>query len=64
MSTRSVGMVGKTYKTTEEAFKEPSYYVAIERPQQNEYSVFWGLMGALAFVAVFGYCFYLTISRF
>lgn len=64
MSTRSVGMMGKTYKTAQEAFKDSDYYVAIQRPQQNEYSVFWGFLGALAFVGVFGYCFYLTIMRF
>jgi hypothetical protein len=64
MSTRSAGMLGKTYKTSQEAFKDADYYVAIEKPQQNEYSVIWGFLGALAFVAVFGYCFYLTIMRF
>ena len=56
--------VGKTYRTAQEAFKEPDYYVAIQRPKEIEYRVFWGFLGALAFTAVFGYCFYLTISRF
>jgi len=64
MSTRSYGMMGKTYKTAQEAFKDAEYYVAIQRPQKNESSVFWGFLGALAFVAVFGYGFWLTINRF
>jgi len=64
MSTRSFGMVGKTYKTAQEAFKDADYYVAIQRPQQNEHGLIWGLLGALTFVSVFGYGFYLTISRF
>jgi len=64
MSTRSFGMVGKSYKTAQEAFKDADYYVAIQKPQQSEHGLIWGLLGALAFVAVFGYGFYLTITRF
>lgn len=35
MSTRSYGMVGKTYRTQAEAFKEPEYFVAITRCQTD-----------------------------
>ena len=48
MSTRSFGMMGKTYKTTQEAFKEPDYYTAIQRPHQSEYSHLWVIFGVLA----------------
>ena len=64
MSTRSLGMVGKAYKTTQEAFKDATYATAIQRPTETQYSPIWGLLGALLFVGVFGYSFYLTISRF
>ena len=64
MSTRSVGMIGKTYKTTQEAFGDADYYVAIQRPEKSEYGAFWSFVWALAFVAVFGYGFWLTINRF
>ena len=47
MSTKSFGMVGKSYKTTQEAFKEPDYYTAIQRPQQSEYSHIWCILGVL-----------------
>ena len=47
MSTRSFGMVGKTYKSTQEAFKEPDYYVAIELPKKSEYSHIWSVLGAV-----------------
>jgi len=47
MSTRSFGMMGKTYKTTQEAFKEADYYTAIQRPQQSEYSHIWCILGVL-----------------
>jgi hypothetical protein len=64
MSTRSYGMMGKTYKSAQEAFKDADYYVAIQRPEKSEQGVFWGFVGALLIVAIFGYGFYLTISRF
>ena len=64
MSTRSYGMMGKTYTTAQEAFGDANYYVAIERPQQTEHGLIWGLLGALMIVGIFGYGFYLTISRF
>lgn len=37
MSTRSFGMVGKTYKTASEAFKDADYATAIQRPAKG----FW-----------------------
>ncbi len=55
MSTRSIGMVGKTYKTASEAFKNAHYATAISRGDESEYSFFWGFMGALAFLAIFIY---------
>jgi hypothetical protein len=64
MSTRSYGMMGKTYKSAQEAFKDADYYVAIQRPEKSEQGVFWGFVGALLIVAIFGYGFYLTINRF
>jgi hypothetical protein len=57
-------MVGKSYKSASEAFKDADYANAIERPADSGYSWFWGFVGALVAIAVFGYCFYLTISRF
>jgi hypothetical protein len=54
-------MMGKSYTTTQEAFGEPDYYVAIQRPEKSEQGVFWGFVGALAFVGVFGYSLFLTI---
>jgi len=62
MSTRSQGMVGKSYKTASEAFKDAEYASAIERPRESQYDFFWGLMGALLFVAVFGYSFWRTLG--
>ena len=62
MSTRSNGMVGKTYKTASDAFKDAEYASAIQRPQESEYDFFWGLMGALFFVLVFAYGFWKTLG--
>lgn len=64
MSTRSHGMVGKTYKTSQEAFNDADWYVAIERPKSGEYSLFYALLGTLFFIGTFGYIFYSAISRF
>lgn len=57
MSTRSFGMVGKTYKSTQEAFKEPDYYVAIQRPQQSEYSHLWCVLGVISVLALIVFVF-------
>jgi hypothetical protein len=55
-------MVGKTFKSASEAFKDAEYASAIERPRESQYDFFWGLMGALLFVAVFGYSFWRTLG--
>jgi hypothetical protein len=57
MSTRSFEMVGKTYKTTQEAFKEPDYYTAIQRPQQNEYSHLWCILGVISVLTLIVFVF-------
>ena len=54
----------QTPRTMSEAFKDAEYCSAITYPSSHEYSWFWGFVGALMAIAVFGYCFYLTISRF
>lgn len=36
MSTRSFGMVGKSYRTTQEAFKDADYANPIEMPLKSE----------------------------
>jgi len=61
MSTRSFGMVGKAYKTSQEAFKDASYACAIEKPLQSEYSPFWALLGVLL---ALGCIAYVGFSRF
>jgi hypothetical protein len=57
MSTRSFGMVGKTYKTAQEAFKEPDYYTAIQRPQQSEYSHLWCVLGVISVLTLIVFVF-------
>jgi hypothetical protein len=47
MSTRSFGMVGKTYKTASEAFKDAEYANAIEMPEKAEYDYIWAILGLL-----------------
>lgn len=64
MSTRSLGMVGKTYKTASDAFKDADYATAITRPESPDLSGFGAFCGGMLFVAVFGYGFYLTIGRY
>lgn len=54
----------KSPRTLSEAVKDAEYCSAIIYPKESEYSVFWGLLGALVAVAIFGYGFFLTISRF
>jgi hypothetical protein len=61
MSTRSHGMMGKTYKTASEAFKDADYATAIQRPQESDFSGFGAFCGGMLFVAVFSYGFFLTI---
>lgn len=64
MSTRNFGMVGKAYRTASEAFKDADYATAIQRPESSDFSGFGAFLGALAFLAVFAYGFWLTIGRF
>jgi len=64
MSTRSLGMVGKTYKTASEAFKDADYATAIQRPQSSNADGFNGFIMALLFLAIFSYGFWLTINHF
>ena len=47
MSTRSFGMVGKSYKTASEAFKDADYATGIEMPQKAEYDHLWAVFGAI-----------------
>ena len=57
MSTRNFGMVGKSYRTASEAFRDANYAEAIERPYQTDFDGFGAFLGALAFLVVFAYCF-------
>lgn len=47
MSTRSFGMVGKSYNTASEAFRDAEYATALEMPQKGEYDHIWAILGAL-----------------
>ena len=60
MSTRSFGMVGKSYKTASEAFKDASYATGIEMPDKSEYSHIWALLGVLTALGIIVWVF----SRF
>ena len=62
MSTRSFGMMGKTYRNASEAFKDADYASAIERPQKSSYDGFSGFLMAMVFVAIFGYGFWRYVS--
>ena len=44
MSTRSFGMVGKSYNSASEAFKDATWSTAITRPEKNEYSHIWSIL--------------------
>ena len=55
MSTRSFGMVGKSYKTASEAFKDASWSTAIEKPHESEYSPVWSLLGVLLALGAIAY---------
>lgn len=52
MSTRSFGMVGKSYKTASEAFKDADYATGIELPQKAEYDHLWAIFGVIAAIAL------------
>ena len=55
-------MVGKTYKSTQEAFKDAEYATAIIRPTSSSLDGIGAFLGAIVFVAIFAYCFWLTIN--
>jgi hypothetical protein len=55
-------MVGKTYKSASEAFKDADYATAIERPQSSDFDGFGAFCGGMLFLAIFAYCFWKTIS--
>jgi hypothetical protein len=40
-------MVGKSYRTTQEAFKDADYATAIEMPEKAEYDHLWVILGVL-----------------
>ena len=48
MSTRNYEMVGKTYNSASEAFKDASWCTAIQRPHKSEYSHIWSILGVLS----------------
>ena len=60
MSTRSFGMVGKTYKSASEAFKDATWSTAIQRPEKSEYHHIWSVLGVLSAV---GFTLY-VLNRF
>jgi hypothetical protein len=53
MSTRSFGMVGKSYNTASEAFKDANYANPIEIPTKAEYDYVWAVLGGLTAIVVF-----------
>jgi hypothetical protein len=55
-------MMGKTYKSASEAFKDADYATAIEMPEKSDFSGFGAFCGGMLFVAVFAYSFWRTIS--
>ena len=60
MSTRSFGMVGKSYKSASEAFKDATWSTAIEMPEKSEYTHIWAILWVLAALFVMVWVF----SRF
>jgi hypothetical protein len=52
MSTRNVGMVGKTYKSASEAFKDATWSTAITRPEKSEYHHIWSVLSVLSAVGL------------
>ena len=53
-------MVGKTYRTSQEAFKDATYATGIEMPLKNEYSHVWAVLWVVAALGLVAYVF----SRF
>jgi len=52
----------KSPRTLSEALKDAEYATAITRPKEPEYDLLWGFLGALLFVAVFGYGFWRYVN--
>ena len=52
MSTRSFGMVGKSYSSVSEAFKDADYAQGIEVPLKSEYSHLWAIFSVLAGLSI------------
>ena len=52
MSMRNHGMVGKSYKTASEAFKDVDYANAIEMPEKAEYDYVWAVFGVLVAIGL------------
>ena len=62
MSTRLQGMIGKTYKSASEAFKDADYATAIQRPESSDFSGFGAFCGGMLFLVVFAYGFWKTLG--
>ena len=60
MSTRSFGMVGKSYSSVSEAFKDADYATALEMPQKTEYDHVWAVLGVITALGLLAY----FVSRF
>ena len=60
MSTRSFGMVGKSYNSVSEAFKDATWSTAITRPEKNEYSHIWSILAVLSAIGLVVY----VLNRF
>ena len=60
MSTRSFGMVGKSYNSASEAFKDATWSIAITRPEKNEYSHIWSILAVLSAIGLVVY----VLNRF
>ena len=60
MSTRSFGMVGKSYNSASEAFKDATWSTAITRPEKSEYHHIWSVLGVLSAVGLVVY----VLNRF
>jgi hypothetical protein len=45
-------MVGKSYKTASEAFKDATWSTAITRPEKTEYHHIWSVLAVLSAVGV------------
>ena len=52
MSTRNYGMVGKTYNSASEAFKDATWCTTIQRPDKSEYSHIWAILGVLSALGI------------